>query len=343
MMTSYAQNREDVLLNRVFPAPVGFYLDVGAAHPIEQSVTKWFSDRGWTGINIEPQTGYFEALQADRPRDVNLNVGLSDTPGIVPLYEAPDFPGWATMDAAVADSYRSRGINLAPRNVPVLTLANVCERYVHGPIDFLKIDVEGFERQVLRGGDFTRWRPRLVVVEATEVGNPTPRFTDWEPLLTHADYLFATFDGLNRYYVRLEDRELAEKLQVPVNVFDEYTPYEYLWRVKGLERQLLEARARADDRDGLLEKLEKLAVALDWQTQHNEGLQREADTARARAVELERELEGTRALLERLHRETVSKSAYEAAVALLDRAKADLDALRAEIVDRVLTLPGRKS
>src|SRR6266545_23990 len=148
-MISYAQNREDVLLNRAFPGPVGFYIDVGAADPVAHSVTKWFYDRGWTGVNVEPSAHFYPALAAARPRDTNLNVALADAAGEVTFYDVPDCPGWGTLDAQAVELIRAAGLTFHPRQVHALTLAEVCDRYVRGPVDFLKIDVEGAERAVL--------------------------------------------------------------------------------------------------------------------------------------------------------------------------------------------------
>ena len=75
---SYSQNREDILLARALPGRTGFYIDVGAADPIEFSVTKLFYDRGWSGVNVEPQADYYRKLVADRPRDTNLQLVVSD-------------------------------------------------------------------------------------------------------------------------------------------------------------------------------------------------------------------------------------------------------------------------
>ena len=371
-MISYAQNREDVLLHRVFPAPAGFYLDVGAADPVEYSVTKWFYDRGWSGVNVEPQPAYFAALQADRPRDTNLNVGLSDEPGTVTLYEAPDKPGWSTMEPAVADEFRAQGIELLEREVAVLTLADVCERYARGPIDFLKIDVEGFEPHVLRGADFARWRPRVVLVEATEVGRPVLNHEAWEPLLLAADYRFAAFDGLNRYYVRAEDEQLVPKLQVPANVFDDFVPWEWLKARNDRDREIAEARDRlaavTADRDAEKARADYYVNAFDCRTKEAENHKasadyystafdcrtQEAEALRARAeqaealkgraeaelaerarevVRLEAEVAALRDRLASTERTAAGlQTAYDAAVALLGQARAHTDALRAEVL-----------
>src|SRR5262249_31332093 len=101
-MVSYAQNAEDVLLNRLFPDGVGFYIDVGAHDPVHLSVTKHFYDRGWSGINLEPEPVGFAKLCDQRPRDINLNVGVSDHDGAMTFYEAPGATGWSTFSLAQA-------------------------------------------------------------------------------------------------------------------------------------------------------------------------------------------------------------------------------------------------
>jgi hypothetical protein len=82
---SYAQNFEDVLLNRVFGGVnYGFYVDIGAYHPVDDNVTKAFYDRGWSGLNIEPGE-VFPELAAARPRDINLNMAVYDRGGEISI------------------------------------------------------------------------------------------------------------------------------------------------------------------------------------------------------------------------------------------------------------------
>lgn len=251
--TSFAQNREDVLLDRAFARGLkGFYVDVGAHDPVTHSVTKHFYDLGWHGVNIEPVREVFERLEAERERDVNLNVGISDEEGSLTLYESPPGTGLSSFSAEIARHHRESGWKIVERSVPVTTLSNVCDAHVGDTtIDFLSIDVEGFERHVLAGADFERYRPRVVVVEATRPGSSVPSHDGWEKLLLSAAYSFATFDGLNRYYVREEDQHLLDAFEVPVNVFDDYIVHEHVRQLEDLrlaatsfERYLAAARAR---------------------------------------------------------------------------------------------------
>lgn len=230
-MISYAQNHEDVLLDRMFPRGTkGFYIDVGANDPVVHSVSKHFYDLGWHGVNVEPSPLPFERLVRERTRDINLNVGLSAQSGELTFYDFPEeFCGFSTFSQEQAARHSGAGAPSTVRQVRTTTLQEVCEEHVTGPIDFLSIDVEGHEQQVIRGGDWRRWRPRVVLVEATQPNTTIPTHEPWEPVLLEADYLFAAFDGLNRYYVCAEDSALRSALAVPVNVTDAYVPYE-LWK-----------------------------------------------------------------------------------------------------------------
>ena len=96
--------------------------------------------------------------------------------------------------------------------MPVTTLATLCEKHGLGSIDFLKIDVEGAEGDVLFGGDWKRFRPKVVVAEAVTPLASEQGWQDWEPFLISQGYHFVLFDTLNRFYVAQEHRELLARL-----------------------------------------------------------------------------------------------------------------------------------
>ena len=255
---SYAQNSEDVLLWRALGRiENGFYIDVGANDPVEHSVTKAFYDAGWRGINVEPLPVHIAAFDEQRPRDVNLAIAAGSAEGELTLYDVPAVRGWASPEEGVARMHRAEGYEVAELKVPVRTLAAVCEEHVRGEIHFLKIDVEGFEGEVLRGMDFARWRPWILVVEATLPGQRQTNHETWEHLVTGQRYRYAWFDGLNRYYVAEEHPELLEHFGIQPNVFDEFISWhlDRAWKnveqldvaAKDGERRLAEQARRIED------------------------------------------------------------------------------------------------
>lgn len=239
---SYAQNFEDVMLWRALGAySPGFWIDVGASDPTVHSVTRAFFERGWRGINIEPREEEFALLEAARPTDVNLKLAVSEAAGAM-MFHACEDAGLSTLDAAVAARHRADGRGVTERRVETRSLAEICREYAPGPIHFLKIDVEGAERGVLLGADFVRFRPWIVLVEATAPLGREDTSGEWEPILLAAEYRFAWFDGLNRYYIAAERREaLAEHFTVPPNVFDGFVMADSGIRL--VEIELAKARA----------------------------------------------------------------------------------------------------
>lgn len=237
-MISYAQNREDILLARVFAGRTeGFYIDVGANDPKNCSVTKHFYELGWHGINVEPNEK-FPLLNQDRPRDVNLNVAVADREGEELFFEFAQAPALSTFVRREAEDHHARfGFEYAAHRVPVRTLAGICESQGVAEIDFMSIDVEGYERQVLSGADWRRWRPRVVLIEATRPHRKEATHAGWERLLLNADYRFVYFDGLNRFYLRAEDAALSCHFDVPPNVFDDYILYEHIAQMEFIGSQ----------------------------------------------------------------------------------------------------------
>jgi FkbM family methyltransferase len=219
---SYAQNAEDVLLHRALrDVSSGTYIDVGANHPSGDSVTKAFYDRGWRGINIEPIAAMYEALVKQRPADLNIQAAAGATTATRKLYEIPG-TGLSTLDASIADRHRNQGFKVNEARVKVRTLRSILAKAPRADIHFLKVDVEGWEKEVLQGIDLATTRPWIILIEATEPNTETPSYEVWEPLLLNNGYLFVFFDGLNRYYLAREKRTLRKAFTHPVCSGDVY-------------------------------------------------------------------------------------------------------------------------
>jgi hypothetical protein len=193
------------------------------------------------------------------------------------------------LDEKLLDDLGEGGFVSEAVTVTTQTLARVCEEHIPAgtEIDFMKIDVEGWEQEVLQGGDWQRFRPRVLVVEVvTPIGfDPSTKRVSvedlspqWEPSLLEHGYLFAASDGLNRYFVRQEDKSLVACFATPVNALDEYMPYyAHLTqadaaaahaRVAELETQLVAAQQRVDALDATVDdvrhQLDLLHTSTSW-------------------------------------------------------------------------------
>jgi FkbM family methyltransferase len=219
---SYAQNGEDILLDRVFENHVGTYMDVGACYPTIHNNTYFFYQRGWRGVNLEPLPWLRQLFDEKRPEDLNLSVAAGEFEGEMPFYEVPSSGGLSTLSKQIAEEYRAQGLEVIERRVPVRTIAALIEEYAIAPPDFLSIDAEGTETHVIRGIPLTHWRPRVLVVESTWPQTTIPSHEEWEPILLAKGYLFAAFNGVNRFYLREDLREQLSCFERPVSALDQY-------------------------------------------------------------------------------------------------------------------------
>ena len=246
---TFSQNYEDVILFRALKhIKNGFYIDVGANDPVVDSVTKAFYDRGWSGVNIEPIKSHFDDLSIARNRDINLFCAAGDLHGHIDIWES-NVRGWATASLDVIAMHEANGHVGAWQKVPVFPLRDICAEHAKKDIHFLKIDVEGFEKEVIYGMDFDKFRPWIVVVEATKPNSQEEVHHDWEVVLTGANYLLAYTDGLNRFYLASERLELLAFLRYPPNVFDRYIRFgHHVSETKAQQAQVKIQLAEAETR-----------------------------------------------------------------------------------------------
>jgi len=223
-MISYSQNQEDVVLFRLAQlVPEGFYVDVGAAHPIRDNVTYALYEAGWRGINIEPMEREADLLREIRPRDITCEVAAGESSGRVTLYEAPiENRGATTADKDLVANYTSTGQSFEAFEVDVVRLDQIFEENKIEIVHILKIDVEGAERAVLEGASLSKYRPWVLVIEATRPNSTVDVSAEWEKLVLDSGYVKTLFDGLNKFYVRTDMPDLVELMSTPANVFDQW-------------------------------------------------------------------------------------------------------------------------
>ena len=228
VVISYSQNQEDVVLFRLAELiPEGFYVDVGAAHPILDNVTYALYKAGWHGINVEPMKREADLLKEFRPRDITCETAAGNGIGRVTLYAAPlENRGATTADEELVAKYTSTGQSFEAFEAGVLRLDQILEENNIAVVHILKIDVEGAERAVLEGASISKYRPWVLVIEATRPNSTEDVSSEWENLVLESGYSLTLFDGLNKFYVRSDMPEIMKLMSTPANVFDGWAPFE---------------------------------------------------------------------------------------------------------------------
>ncbi|MFA6919324.1 MAG: FkbM family methyltransferase [Patescibacteria group bacterium] len=202
---SYSQRGEDLILNKFLKnKKEGFYVDVGANDPNRFSNTKIFYDKGWRGINIEPDFNNCQKFIRERSRDINLNIAIGSAEGKLKFYRfIPDT--LSTLCQEEAESYIRQGYeleNIVEVEVRRLSevLANHCS---DGKIDFLSIDTEGYDLEVLQSNNWNRYRPNLICIESVKHNikdNTHQQQQGYDYFLSQQGYEKVYDNGLNSIY-----------------------------------------------------------------------------------------------------------------------------------------------
>ena len=301
-ITSYAQNYEDVLLHRVFGGQeTGFYVDVGAFHPVIGSVTKAFYDKGWNGINVEPGS-VFSDLAAARPGDINLCMAVYDRAGEIAFVEDD-------ADRGTSRVVMEEGAETPTRMVPCDTLQAIVDAHAHGrPVDFIKVDAEGAETAIVHSTDWRRLRPRVLLLEATRPWSSALANQDWEPVLLQHGYVRAYFDGINCFYIPEEEvPALLRHFQVPVNVLDRAERHANQVAHVQLQAREAEAAGLVAERNTLRATLDAANVAMVRLTAERDGLQAALNDRHAELTQLAKSREADHAQLTASHADHLAR------------------------------------
>lgn len=167
--TSYSQEGEDLILKRFFEGKNnGFYVDVGAHHPKRFSNTYMFYLKGWHGINIDAMPGIMQKFNEQRPHDINVEAGVSFEKDELTYYmfNEPALNTFSKKEAKKKDGLRDFKI-IAEKKIQTLPLSSVLKTHLPKDIqiDFISIDVEGLDLQVLKSNNWELYRPKMILVE----------------------------------------------------------------------------------------------------------------------------------------------------------------------------------
>jgi FkbM family methyltransferase len=165
---SYSQEGEDIILNRIFENKAnGFYIDVGAHHPKRFSNTFFFYKKGWSGINIDAMPGSMKLFNFQRPRDINIEQAISEKEEVLTYYSFNE-PALNGFSKVISDSRNNQDNYhiISSKKIKTSRLDSILNKYMtNNDIDFLSIDVEGLDFQVIRSLDLVKFQPKVILIE----------------------------------------------------------------------------------------------------------------------------------------------------------------------------------
>ncbi len=165
----YSQEGEEIILRRFFKfSNTGFFVDIGAHHPQKFSNTYKLYVLGWRGINIDATPGSMELFKKYRPGDINIEAAIADNEDTLTFYEFNE----AALNSFDREKVKKIDPSLGYRiikesSITTTPLKTILDKYVPPltKIDFFSIDAEGFDLKILKGNDWTRYRPQVILIE----------------------------------------------------------------------------------------------------------------------------------------------------------------------------------
>jgi len=163
---SYSQYGEDLIVDKLLGhQKKGFYVDIGANHPFKFNNTFMFYKRGWRGINVDPNPSTKMIFDAIRPNDFTYNCGIAKKAGLLTFHIFADNMYSTFSDKEALQNLRDGKQLIHSLKVDVLPLKSLLRSVDCRKIDFLSVDTEGFDFEVLKSNDWTKYKPTVICVE----------------------------------------------------------------------------------------------------------------------------------------------------------------------------------
>ena len=200
-----SQCGEDLIIESLLPFKKnGFYVDVGANHPIKYNNTFLFHNKGWNGINIEPNPSRISLFKWLRRRDINLNIGIGQEKSEMDFYVFKEST-LSTFDKNSADEFKKIGHDIKKIiKIAVFSLKDILMKYADKKeIDLMTIDTEGFDMEVLKSNDWNKFRPKFIILETLEYreNNTGKKLNDtFDPFMENVGYKKIADTYINTIY-----------------------------------------------------------------------------------------------------------------------------------------------
>jgi hypothetical protein len=204
----YSQFAEDVSIVRFFPKNYrGFFVDVGCFHPVKYNNTYRLYKKGWRGVNIDLDSIKIEGFEIVRSQDVNLARAVSNRKGELSYWSNGFYSLTGTLDANFAEGKAG----YIEKKVPADTLTNILDqtKFAGQKIDFLTVDAEGHDFEILSSLDFQKYQPQLIAAECLDVSLEKVLESKIYKFLKAQGYEMVNWVGITLLFKRSESRDLG--------------------------------------------------------------------------------------------------------------------------------------
>jgi len=224
---AYSQEGEDLVIARLLETDLdkraGFYVDIGAHHPKKHSNTQYFYERGWIGLNVDASEEGIRQFKLERENDINILTGVGESDGSMIFYEF-NIPALNSFDKELSET-RAEASDCKIINkklVPIRTIKSILEEHLppDTQIDFMSIDVEGLDLEVIRSNDWGKFRPLLVLVEdGNSQSINEARLGDIAEFMASKGYEFVSKTALTLFFKDKNNRRFLKKFRNYMNCF----------------------------------------------------------------------------------------------------------------------------
>ena len=203
-----AQSGEDKYIIKLFDEDFkGKFLDIGCYHPTRHNNTYELYKKGWSGINIDLNPLTIELFDFMRPKDVNINIGISDKDAEKELYFIDELDTQNTIDKNQLEFLKKHhNINqdqIIVKKIQTKNLETILNEYQFYNIDFMNLDIEGHELQVLKTLDFKKIKIKYLCIEMIEHNEESIlNVKNMKDLLKENNFKLIKNFGFNHIYYR---------------------------------------------------------------------------------------------------------------------------------------------
>tara|TARA_Y100000022_G_C13139667_1_gene324343 strand:- start:25 stop:726 length:702 start_codon:yes stop_codon:yes gene_type:complete len=193
----YGEFGEDILINRILKnLETGKYVDVGCYHPYKGSLTAQLYKKGWKGINIDLSKSSIDLFNLVRKEDINLNLAVSDFNGQTSYFENSPIN---QQNSLIKNNDNQKKIKIDCKNLNLILEENKFEKF-----EYLNIDVEGSEQNVINGINLSKYRPILITIENNNLHINDYIESETYKILIKNNYTFISKTGVTNFFLKNE-------------------------------------------------------------------------------------------------------------------------------------------